>query len=504
MSSVLEKLGIDLSNLDPETRGFLRGLITEYSKNLKKFNDPETKEYFHNLIAAMMLEYHKAYESFDIKVPYRIKSPKSIFDKVLDYLSRQEKSVYDYNEQNEYQGKLREDISDLFAVTIVACNRPATFYSKDHEIQELIEEKKRNHILLGELQKFKTSIIKEEFPGTEKENYNYFCTKKQYYVNCIMALERLKTLIDPKATKLIGYYNKLLAEIRQNVPERFFYVCDNKIKELNETENLDTTEKLEKAYEKIYKAIEQANLSVEDNKELMRTITKKDTDSVDYINLVTDFNARIHDKLDLAMLTKQVCSVFDKSEVLKKFGVKLQKDTSKRKRTERGYVANLYYLETPFGKIEIQLQSQHENDEGNYGHPAHGEMDNKSIQKFPIPKLDDEKALQEFRTCVALVSPQKFLAQFDNGEPNRILTQVFGKFQNYKSVATQVKRGSKEEKERIGYFAKLYAIRSKLFHNEDAQEKIESFIEYDIDQYLKSDKFKNIMARAQDEREEIR
>ena len=142
MSNIIEeKLGIDLSKADGETRGFLRGLVVENAKNLKKFNDKDTKTYFHNLIAAIMLEYHKAYESFDIKVPYRIKSPKSIFDKVLEYLSRNDKSVYDYNSQNEYQGKLREDIPDLFALTIVSCNRPATFYSNDSGINRREKEK---------------------------------------------------------------------------------------------------------------------------------------------------------------------------------------------------------------------------------------------------------------------------------------------------------------------------------------------------------------------------
>lgn len=493
MSKILEKIGIDLSKADGETRGFLRGLITENAKNLKKFNDEDTKTYFHNLIATIMLEYHKAYETFDIKVPYRIKSPKSIFDKVLEYLSRNDKSVYDYNDANEYQGKLREDIPDLFALTIVSCNRPATFYSNDPEIQELIEEKKRNHILLGELQKFKVSIIKEEFPGTNAEDYNYFCTKKQYYINCIMVLERLKTLIDPKATKLFEYYNNLLNNIKNNVPERFFYICDNMIKELNEVENIDNKEKLEEAYQKIYAAIDKANLSEEENRELMKTISKKDTDDVDFLKLISDFNARIHDKLDLAMLTKQVCSVFDNSPVLKKFGVRLQKDTSKRKRTESGYVSNLYYIDTPFGKIEMQLQTQHENNEGNYGYSAHSEIsDNKDIERFPIPDLNNKRALHDFRTSVELVSPQKFLAQFDNGEPNRIITQVFGKFQNYKSVASQVKRGSNADKEAKEYFGRLYKIRNKIFHNEDAQEKIESFIEYDIEEYLESDKFKQI------------
>ena len=91
---MLKKLGItNLANADGETRGFLRGLITEFIKNFKKFRSLEAQEYFYNLIAAIMLEHHKAYESFDIQVPGRLKSPKRIFDKVLDYLSKDEDDV---------------------------------------------------------------------------------------------------------------------------------------------------------------------------------------------------------------------------------------------------------------------------------------------------------------------------------------------------------------------------------------------------------------------------
>ena len=499
---MLKKLGItNLANADGETRGFLRGLITEFIKNFKKFRSPEAQEYFYNLIAAIMLEHHKAYESFDIQVPGRLKSPKSIFDKVLDYLSRQDKSVYDYNDYNEYQGKLRDYMSDLFAITIVACNRPATFYSKDPEIQELIEEKKRNHILLGEMQKFKLSVVKDEFSGSKQKEYNYFCTKKQYYINSIMILERLKTMIDPRATKLLAYYNRLLDEVKKNVPERFFYVCDNKIKELNEVENLNTTEKLEDAYKKIYEAIDEANLSEEEDKELKKKITPKDTKSVDFLELEKDFNARIHDKLDLAVLTKQICSIFDKSELLKKFGVELEKDTRKKKRTASGYVSNLYYLKTSFGKIEIQLQSQHENNEGNYGHTAHGNMVGKLIERFDIPNLSNKNAVKKFRTCVAFVSPKKFFAQFDNTEPDRVLIQTFGDYQNYKSISSQVKKGSDEDKENIKYFNELYPKKDKLFPNDAVQEEIKSFIEYDIEQYLEGDKFKQAMKLAKAEKD---
>ena len=125
---ILKRLGIDFSNASKETLGFMRGLITEYQKNVKKFNEKTTQKYFNNFIAALMLEYHKAYENFDIRVPYRIKSAKSAFDKILEHLSRDDKSVSEKNALDEPKRKLKEDLTDMFAITIVACNRPPTFY----------------------------------------------------------------------------------------------------------------------------------------------------------------------------------------------------------------------------------------------------------------------------------------------------------------------------------------------------------------------------------------
>ena len=185
---ILKKLGIDFSNAPKETLGFMRGLITEYQRNVKKFNERSTQNYFNNFIAALMLEYHKAYENFDIRVPYRIKSAKSAFDKILEYLNREDKSEYATNGFNEPQGRLKEDLTDMFALTIVACNRPPTFYSKDPEINELIEEKKRNHALLGAMQKYRLKITNHEFPGLEDNSYNFDSdtTKEEYYLNSII------------------------------------------------------------------------------------------------------------------------------------------------------------------------------------------------------------------------------------------------------------------------------------------------------------------------------
>lgn len=491
--SILDKLGIDLSPANKEARGFFKGFITEYSKNVKKYNSPEVQEYFHTFISTMMLEFHKSYENFDIRVPYRIKSPKSVFDKVIDYLIREDKSSYEVNADNEPQGKLKEDLADMLAITIVGCNRPSTFFSKDEEISQLIEEKKRNHSLLGEAQRFKLDITKNEFSGTDPDQYNFDLSRRDYYISSIILLERIKTMVHPNATKLIDQYNEMLMKIKSQVPDEFFNLVDKEAIRQNGDKKITTTEKMRKAYRDLRTSTKRLPLSKNDKAFLNDNYTKEDTETVDFLNLFNDFSARIYDKLDLAILTKQVDSVFEKSEVLKKFGVSLDKTKMKEKRTPSGYVSNFIYLNTPFGKIEVQLQSQHENQEGNYGYSAHGKMQGKAFQEFELPELGDEKALQEFRTCVEFISPKKFLATFDNSEPNRIMIQKYGDYQNYKSLITQVTRGSEDYQRLQQYFRKLYTKRDKIFPNEDRHEKIESFIWYDVNKYLKSPKLAKIL-----------
>ena len=499
-NDILKKLGIDLSNAPKETLGFLRGLITEYQKNVKKFNEKSTQNYFNNFIAALMLEYHKAYENFDIRVPYRIKSAKSAFDKILEYLSRNDKSVYEYNGLQEPQGRLKEDLTDMFAITIVACNRPPTFYSNDPEINELIEEKKRNHALLGAMQKYKLKITNHEFPGLEANSYSYNnnSTKEEYYLNCVLVLNRIKSLIDPNATKLLQMYDGIMDRIKDNVPEKFFMIVDSMAKDGKIAKKLNTPEQIRMAYELTQSVIE-SDLTQTDLSAMKGPITPKDVQVVDFLELLEDFSARIQDKLDLAILKKQIYSVFENSELIKKFGVTLCTDGEKQKRTEAGYVSDFAYLDTPFGRIEMQLQSQHEHKEGNYGYAAHNAMKGKSFKEFEIPHRSDREKIKQFRTCVEFVSPKKFLAQFDNAEPDRIVTQVFGKYQNYKSILTQVKRGSEEDIRLKEYFAKIYTRRNELFAGEARQEMVESFIPLDIEIYLRSKEFKKIMAEREEE-----
>lgn len=500
--NIFEKLGVDLETLSKEGKGFFRGFISEYSRNVDRFNDPATQRYFNTLIATIMLEFHNSYENSDIRTLYRIKSPKSVLDKVLDYLSRTEKSDYEINQFGEPQGRLKEDLSDMFAMTIVGCNRPPIFYSNNPEIQELIKEQNKNHILLGEMQKYKSRLTGSEFSSGTKRSYKFDykigeepLSREEYYVYCMSLIQGIKSLINPKATKLLKKYDNMLENIRANVPGEFIELAEPFVFEEETSYPRTTFDKRQIVSQistsHIYKKADDANALIE----MKKDITAKDVEVVDFLDLIDDFSARIHDKLDLVVLRKQVEATFADSELLKQFGVKIIPDSLKQKRTEDGYVSDFIYLGTPFGKVEMQLQTQHENQEASYGYAAHCEMNGKSFKEFDIPEPGNEQQLKDFRTCVEFVSAKKFIAQFDNSEKNRVFIQVLGKYQNYKAILTQVKKGSEDDMRLTEYFAQLYGSRNEIFPGEAEQERIESFMGYDIQEYIQSEEFKDIMSK---------
>lgn len=60
------------------------------------------------------------------------------------------------------------------------------------------------------MQKYKLKITNHEFPGLEENSYDFDSeiTKEEYYLNSILLLNRIKTLIDPKLTKLFKRYDE--------------------------------------------------------------------------------------------------------------------------------------------------------------------------------------------------------------------------------------------------------------------------------------------------------
>lgn len=421
-----------------------KAIFDNYEYYNSIYNNKISQNYLHNIIAAIMLEQHKIY-STDIHIPYRFKSPKSLLDKTIDYIGRNDdQNNIKYNPKDNTWKVHLKPIKDMFAMKIIAYTRKPLFSSSDPELSKLIEEKKQNYDFLSKMQEFaNTKIIKGEY---EKEReFIYQATKIEYYQNCKQVLEKIETLLPTKATKLRAYYKELLD-------------TSNKIIALLEANGIE-----------------------------QEIITKRDIDILNFCNILEDFSERIHDKIDLAVLTKQINSVFEHSKLLKALGVKIV--GFKEKRSPNGYVANFLEIETLIGNIECQLQSKHEYEDGNYGFAAHTKLDSKYINPYKLPDVHNKTEIQQFRDSAEFISPIGFLAEMDTLDKNRVVIQTSSKYQNYKNVISQIAKDSDFQEYMLIYFSKLYPNRNKIFKETESDM---GFMRFDIEEYVNSEEFLQI------------
>lgn len=437
-----EKFTESISATVSESEALERFKEKEYAKYERLYKDKDLQEYFHYLVSTILMEHHKQYGEFTVESPYRFKAPESIKVKLKEYFS----SITKTNDKNASNAFSMKQIKDAFAMKLILYSRPPVSYSNDTELKELIDEKSQNLELLKEMQEFKSKLIEDEYVKPIK--YKYETTKLEYYQHYKALLERILSLVHPNATNLRDHYQKQIADIDN---------CINFIVAARDEESLVDDDDLK-------------------NKKM------------NFFTTLDDFTSRIYDKLDLAILTKQVHSLFLDNSRFEKLGISLSPD-SKEMRTENGFVANFIYINTPFGKIECQLQSKHEYEEGNYGHSAHNKLKGKAIKPLEIPDPSDKAKIREFIQKIRDIAPKSFLARMDSTEKDRVVTQQFSDYQNYKNLTSQIAKGDPCEKFLLNYFGRLYAIENKIFKT---RERSLGFVESDIDNYINSDKLSQI------------
>ena len=403
-----------------------------------KFRNPQAQEYFHFLVAAIMLEYNKYFEGYSIECNYRFKSPKSLADKIVDYISRPEKHI---NLPNSSLFDI-SSINDVFAMNLVLVDRPSSFHSKNQEINELIQEKIENQNFISKMQEFKAKLIDDEF--SINPEYTYTVTKKEYYCKCLEIIDRLITLLPPEAESLISKYKQQkkqiedsLEFIQETMPE------DTLVDETDYPSNGDT--------------------------------------EIDFIKLLDTFSSRVYDKIDLAVLTKQAQSIFKNSELLQKFGITFS--SFKKKRAPSGYTSNFIYLKTPLGDIECQLQSKNQFRDGNIGESAHTKMKGKTIKGFKIPDPNNPDEIKKFKSSVLYIAPRFYVAKMDEVEADKVLIQGYTDYKNYRKVLGQIQKGSLQEKTLLSYFDKLYSLRDKIF---DSNGSLQEIVTFDVNRYIKN------------------
>ena len=417
----------------------------------KQFHEnPKVHNYFHHLIATIMIEHYNSYPYSGINIPYRFKAPQSTENK-LD--SRLEKANVSYDENGQIHLDV-DPIYDVFAMKIISRRRQPAFSSTYPEISSLIEERKRNQPFLEKMQEFKGRLIEDEYTKEGSYKFKYECTKEEYYEKCRELLVNLKELFDPKATDVLEFYDQQILDI------------DNRLEVLRVTKTPGEEDEI---------------------------IDKKDLtdDGINFFHILTEYETKFYDKSDLAILTKQFLSLFENNKKFQSLGISLKdsKEPVEKKRTANGFESNFIYLNTPVGTIECQLQTENQYRYGNYGRAAHSNMKGKAVRPLPIPDVNDQNKVNNFVQEVNQIVPKSYLARMDDNEPGRVLIQKFNDYQNYKGLTTQVAKGDPLESLLRNYFAKLYALRKKIFKT---QEKTMGFIDLDIEDYIQSDEFKEI------------
>ena len=415
--------------------------LDAFNKNNKKYmlSNAKQRQFYHMLVAAIMLEYHSHFSGYNVEADYRFKSPKSVQEKVVDYLSRGDSSTLKYDEKKQtYIADIKE-IQDAFAMKLIVTNRPSTFHAKDPEINQLVQEKVKNQDLLSEMQQFKNQLIDDDF--SMEPEYIYNVSKKEYYQKCLNLIDAIIPMLAPEATSLKKYY----LDLKHNFE--------------------DTMVLIDEVYDE-GEIVDKTDYPVE---------------TPDFLTLLDDFSLRIYDKLDLAILTKQVESMFQTSSTLKDFGVSLS--GIKKKRTPSGYVSNFMYIKTKYGTFELQLQSEHEFREGNYGYAAHSSnMKGKKISRYKIPSLDDKAAVAQFKSMTRYISPRSYVSRMDDVEKNKVITEAYSPYKNYRNIIGQVQENSAQKAASYKYYDKLYSNRKKLFEPNAPTHEI---VYNDIEKYIK-------------------
>ncbi len=269
----------------------LKTLETEFAKNNKIADSPEAKQYFQMMISAIMIEHHKYFQNYGIEINYRFKTPKSITDKILDYMSRNDASDLKSNDEKTQYSISIKDIQDVMAMKIVLQTRPSTYHSNDSELSNLIDEKIKNQDFLGKMQEFQTNLLEDEFSISPK--YLYKVSKLEYYTKCKEIIRQIFPTISPNATNLIDHYKKLDSSI------------DETLAIIHDSSDEDTI-------------IDEDDFPYGD---------------INFMKLLEEFSSRIYDKLDLEVLTRQMNSIFNNSELLNNLHITFNGIKEKRARS---------------------------------------------------------------------------------------------------------------------------------------------------------------------------
>lgn len=336
---------------------YLATKIGNYTDTFINAHSEDVKEYMDYLASAIFLKFKQYYPNLSIYEPFRAKSDMSFIRNVKKELKKQ------FVEGDSLELNDDSIISDINAITVVLdhINR-AISVNPDYDY--------RNNEEINNLIQQSNEI-------------EAFINEHEYLVDGILSKQ-----------EFLEYKKEIL----------------NKILELNF--DSFTTERTP-SYQNELNDVKQSIHNLEDDASYA-----SNEEVLGLKNLLQDLRSKLDDKSYHTLLPQAFEDVMN-DPIFKKFHIefKFVKDSKK----SNGFAANYYVLKTPFGNIEVQLQSAKRYYESRKGSASHNSIPGKDLDikdLFELVNPDDPKPLEFYLNYLDKTPVTKILYDTDGINPN--------------------------------------------------------------------------------------
>ena len=369
------------------SKEFLENQLNTLIDNYLNQNSIKARQYFSYLICAIYLTYRELYPDLSIYIPFRIKSDSSFIKNIQKEFANGINSVDFKNPSyiTEYDA-LKNDFSldkattDINAATIVLSHIKSSLKTNieyiSPEIEALRKKREENRLFIEDVEE----KLKESYIGEEEYT--------------LLVKETLEKIIDSTYDeftdeRIIPYKTELTQIL-------------NSYKIKSNSESFSTT------------------------------ITPEQVTSLN--SLLNDLRSRLSDKLQYEILRETIPNVFE-SPLIKNAlhaNVEFVKDSKK----PNGFAAIYYNIHTPYGDIELQLQSNKRYYEAKKGSAFHSGIKGKSVNIdsfFELANPDDDKPLDFYLSKLESFPADQIVSEIelpkfkDEAEKEDFLKTPFGK-----------------------------------------------------------------------------
>jgi len=353
INSFLESLKIsDEKNLDrtelQNQQEFLHKTVSSYLDTYQDKNSVEAKEYMCYLAAAIYLSYKKLYPNLVVRIPFRTKSD-------ISYIK---------NIQKEFEKSLANVSKNINLDEPITLETLQKYFSTDPTTKDI----QAATIVLDH---FKEPVLLTYEPGKYDDPNNANLPNKNDPDFC----ESIDSLVE-KDKKYTEFITVSKPKINEFISEKTFLNFKKQILQgIIDLNYHGIDEERHPSYEQELKLVEERITAGMLQNNFASSITE--LQRYELKTLLSNMQHLLEDKLQFNILNNTIQNVLNQNLIKNTLDVSY--DYSKTSKKSNGFAAIYYTLHTPYGEIELFLQSNERFYQAKKGSAYHSGMSGKSL-----------------------------------------------------------------------------------------------------------------------------